>query len=214
MKSSWPAATLVGLVVAFAFVACAGAPGASQQPTSTPSTQPTDLSTTEPTPSAEPTPPGATPTAASPTDNDVVPSQPDLTRIAKGETPAGWVEVVSPEGTCRIAVPGDWDTTLLPSTGAVLLEAQASPFDTAFTTWDEFKSNMQLVYFGADKEILVNDEETLLMRTGPSSADYSYLLALNEGDHACGTIDTVVSSSIDKWRDTSHQILYTLAPKG
>lgn len=210
--SAWPVACFAGLLVVLALVACGGT-GASPQPTATPSLVPTR----EPTPSAEPTPslpPGVTPTIPSPTDNDVILGEPDLTRIATGETPAGWVEVLSPNGTCRIAVPGDWDTTLLPGTGSVLLEAQASAFDTAFTSWDEFKNNMQLAYFGADKEILVNDEDTLLMRAGPSAADYSYLLAMNEGDHACGTVSIVTGNSVFTWLETSLKILYTVAPKG
>jgi hypothetical protein len=202
-------ASLASLAIALVVAACSGSPGSA---TASPSPTPTVAATAGLTASVEPSP-TATQGAVATTPPATAGSAPDPARIATGETPAGWVEVVSPAGTCRIAVPSDWDTQLIPGTGAKLLEAQASAFDTDFATWDEFKANMKFLYFGADKVIDVDSADVLIMHTGPSSADYSYFVALNEGDHACGTLSTVVSSSIATHRETSHQILYTLATK-
>lgn len=206
----WPlSASLTTLGIALVVAACGATPGAG---TSSPSPTAAASATSSPAPTL-----GASPTATEGAIASTPPvtggSTPDVARIATGETPPGWVEVVSPAGTCRIAVPSDWDTQLIPGTGAKLLEAQASAFDTEFGTWDEFKANMKMLYFGADKVVDVDTAEMLVMHAGPGSADYSYLVALNEADHACGTLSIVVSSSVDKHRETSHQILYTLAPK-
>lgn len=200
-------ASLVTLVLALVVAACGGTPGAA---TASPSPTATVRATASQAPSVTPSP---TQGAVATTPPAQAGSAPDPARIATGETPAGWVEVVSPSGVCRIAVPSDWDTQLIPGTGAKLLEAQASAFDTEFATWDEFKTNMKFLYFGADKVVDVDTDELLIMHSGPGSPDYSYLVALNETDHACGTLSTVVSSSVDIHRETSHQILYTLAPK-
>lgn len=200
-------ASLATLLIALAVAGCGGTPGAA---TASPSPIPTVAATAGQTPSVVPSP---TAGAVVTTPPATAGSAPDQARIATGETPTGWIEVVSPTGVCRIAVPSDWDTELIPGTGAKLLEAQASPFDNEFTTWDEFKANMKFVYFGADKVVDVDSAEMLIMHTGPGSADYSYFVALNEGDHACGALSLVISSSIAKHRETSHQILYTLAPK-
>jgi hypothetical protein len=202
-------ASLTTLAIALIVAACGGTPPAG---TASPSPTPTPRATSSQVPSVEPTN-TATQGAVATTAPATTGSAPDPSRIATGETPAGWVEVVSPTGTCRIAVPSDWDTELIPGTGAKLLEAQASALDTEFATWDEFKSNMKLLYFGADKIIDIDTNEMLIMHSGPSSPDYSYLVALNESDHACGALSTVISSSVDKHRETSHQILYSLAPK-
>lgn len=199
-------ASLATLLIALAVAGCGGTPGAA---TASPSPTATVPVTASQTPSVQPSP---TAGAVQTTPPAPTGSEPDPARIATGETPQGWLEVLSPTGACRIAVPPDWDTQLMPGTGAKLLEAQASAFDNSFATWDEFKANMQFAYFGADKVVVVDTDEMFVMHTGPGSADYSYFVALNEGDHACGTVSIVTGSSIDKYRETSHQILYTVAP--
>lgn len=199
--------SLATVIIVVAIAGCGAAPSAA-----TPSPSPTP--TIRPTATAAPTVvPSATQGAVETTPPTAAGSEPDQARIATGETPTGWVEVLSPTGVCRIAVPPDWDTELMPGTGAKLLEAQASAFDNPFTTWDEFKTNMQFAYFGADKVVVVDTDEMFVMHSGPSNADYSYFVALDEGDHACGTVSIVTGNSIDEYRETSHQILYTVAPK-
>jgi len=217
--------------IAFTFVlaavpllsACTGAVGPTTAPTATASAAPTAAATTAPpttppappTPSAEPTSPGVTASPASPTDNDIPPGgDPDLARIATGEFPDGWQDVASDQGTCRISVPGDWDTTTLPGTGAKFPDAQAGLSEQPTGVWTDLIATFQQLYFGADKEILLSDDRLFLMRAGPSGADLSYLLAMQNGEQTCVVLAVATGAQREQYRETLHQILYTLAAGG
>jgi hypothetical protein len=205
----WPATALIVLTLA----ACGGAgvPTLATTPTAPPtaSAQPTD----EPT-AGEPTEPPAPDNTAT-----VAPgSELDFARLATGETPDGWVEVPSPEGHCREAVPSDWYTDILPGFGdSPDLHVQsmvAKDLVPAWNTWPEYIVALKKTYFnalsGGVQEVLVETDELFLMRETSHSG--GYVISRNNHDlTACGILLTVDEAFVDQWAAIDIQILYTLA---
>ena len=213
-------ALLAGLVLATA--ACTGtapAPGTSTPtagPTTGPTAHPTAQATPAPSPSAAATPttePGMT---AAPTATGATGGLPDLARIAAGETPAGWKEVRSTDGVCRMAVPPDWDTETMPSAGiSPGFEAQALMSNDQLANYGSFDAYIETaktVYFGPDRIVLIETDELFLMTAGPSTPDASFLVGRNLGESVCGILLTIRGNAIADFLATGQQVLYSLAP--
>lgn len=206
---------LLSAVVVAVISACGGGPpGGQPSPTASPASQPTDLATLPATPgSDDPTPPGAPdPTAAG---TPAAVALPDLARIAGGETPAGWKEVRTADGACRMAVPADWDTeTMAGAAIAPGFAGQVMMSNDPLANWGSFEDYAESAkagYFGADKIVLAETDELFVMAAGPSSPDASVLVGRNRGDSVCGVLLTLTANGVAQLLDTGHQILYSLA---
>jgi hypothetical protein len=196
---------LVVALIGLALSACSG--------TQAPSFTPTPAGSDEPTP--EQTVPGATDTASP------IPgaAEVDFARLAMGETPDGWVEVLSRDGHCRQAVPNDWLTDVIVGFGdSPDLHVQSMVADDLvpqWNTWPEYIVALKNTYFTAlsssSMVVLVEDDELYLMRETAHGGG-SYVISRNNHDAtACGILLTVDEAFKDQWAATAVQILYTLA---
>jgi len=188
-------------------------PGAqTSEPTSASSgtPEPTDAAETEPAETdaqataANETPAGSAAAAAV-----------DLARLATGETPAGWQEILSGDGACRMAVPADWITGVLPGT-ATGAYAQSILANDGVTDFKAEIAHLKATYFGelndSANEVLIEDDHVFVMRETVHGGA-SFVISLNGENTACGIITAVDEVAANDLRDTSVQILYTLAEK-
>jgi len=188
------------------------APGTSQAQTTEP--QATDFDTPEPTAAEETDSVEATPSASTPS-GTAASATVDLARLATGETPAGWQEILSGDGACRMAVPADWLTGVLPGT-ATGSYVQSTLANDSVTDFKAEIARLKATYFGGlndpQREVLVEDDHVFVMRD-TVSGEASFVISLNAENTACGIITAVDEVAADDLRPTSIQILYTLAEK-
>jgi hypothetical protein len=211
------APAVAAAMVALTLVACngAGLPTFSAAPTAVPtaSTAPT----AEPTADVPTDTPGAIPddSANPPTSGT---GAIDLARLATGETPDGWVEVISRDGHCRQAVPNDWLTDIIVGFGdSPDLHVQSMVADDLvpqWNTWPEYIVALKATFFnalsGGTQEVLVETDDLYLMRE--ASHKGGYVISRNNHDGtACGILLTVDEAFADQWAAINVQILYTLA---
>jgi hypothetical protein len=186
-------------------------PAASQATTEPPAT---DFDTPEPT-AAEETAQTATTAPESTPNGTAASANVDLARLATGETPPAWQEILSGDGKCRMAVPADWITGILPgtATGSYAQSTLANDGQTDFKT--EIAS-LKATYFGGlndpQNEVLIEDDHVFVMRE-TARGGASFVISLNADNTACGIITAVDEVAADDLRPTSIQILYTLAEK-
>jgi hypothetical protein len=187
-------------------------PETSQAQTREPQTTPYD--TPEPTEAVETQPTDATPPDSTP-GGTATSANVDLARLATGETPAGWQEILSGDGKCRMAVPGDWITGVLPGT-ATGSYAQSILANDGVTDFKTEIAHLKATYFGelndSANEVLIEDEHVFVMRETVHGGA-SFVISLNAENTACGIITAVDEVAADDLRPTSVQILYTLAEK-
>ena len=133
----------------------------------------------------------------------------DLSRLAKGETPAGWVEVRSADGACRQAVPADWFVNTLPGSGqSPDLLTQSLLSNDSITDFQAQIDALKTTYFN-EKTVLLENDEVFLMRENGEGA--SYILAKNGGNHACEVLLTITKTGPDDNAASVIPILYSLA---
>lgn len=207
---------MLSILATMSFAACGGAPpqGTGPSPAASATVQPTAVATPAtspiggtpaPTGQPEPTPAAGTPAAV---------ALPDLARIAAGETPAGWKEVQTADGGCRMAVPPDWDTETMSGTAiAPGFAGQASVSNDPLAnwgSWEAYISTVKTAFFGPDRLVLVETDELFVMAAGPSSGDASVLVGRNRGESVCGILLIITGNAIADLLDTGHQILYSL----
>jgi len=192
------------------------APGSPGSPTLQPTTagadtaEPTDAQETEPVETdAQATAANETPAGSS------AAAQVELGRLATGETPAGWQEILSGDGACRMAVPADWITGVLPGT-ATGSYAQSILANDGVTDFKAEIAHLKATYFGelndSANEVLIEDDHVFVMRETVRGGA-SFVISLNAENTACGIITQVDEVAANDLRDTSIQILYTLAEK-
>ncbi len=72
----------------------------------------------------------------------------DVERLATGETPPEWVEILSDDGACRQAVPPDWIESGIP--GQVLspeIQVTSVLANDTITSWPDHVAHLQATYF-------------------------------------------------------------------
>jgi hypothetical protein len=203
---------VAAMMVALALVACNGAGlpsfGATPTPTSTANDQteqPTETPLAEPTGTA---PPGTT--ASLPPTTDI-----DFARLATGETPDGWIEVLSRDEHCRQAVPNDWLTDIIvgfgDSPGLQVQSMVADDLVPNWNTWPDYIAALKRFFLGDGQLVLVENDDLFLMR-GTTAGGGNFVISRNNHDlTACGIVLTADEAFLDKWAATDIQILYTLA---
>ncbi len=216
----------LAVLAVLVLVACGGTPAAPATPTQPAAATPTaqapptspDPAQTPATPTDQPTPaqPGTTPMATTGT----VVSPPaggevDVTRLATGVTPPGWVEVRSADEACRIAVPADWTTDILPGTGSSPgFEAQATVGHDQFSAfggdWPAYVELIRNTYV-AEEIVLHSSEETFLMRSPETLAEVTYRALRRRAASSCTLLATVRGHGMDQYHATMVQVLDTLA---
>ena len=208
------AALALGCSQATPILSALGSPGsqtAEPTPAGADTPEPTDAEETEPTETdAQPTTTTETPAGSAGSAGEV-----DLGRLATGETPAGWQEVLSGDGACRMAVPADWITGVLPGT-ATATYAQSILANDGVTDFKAEVAHLKATYFGelndSANEVLIEDDHVFVMRETVRGGA-SFVISLNAENTACGIITQVDEVAANDLRDTSIQILYTLAEK-
>jgi hypothetical protein len=179
------------------------------QPTLTPGT-PVDA-----TPRATPSPADTSPTASSPQPAPASPVQGstdvDLTRVGTGTTPDGWQEVTSADGECRLAVPADWLTDIIPgSASSPGLEATAFIAGEQFSGWPEYVQRVDETLIPGH-EVLLSTDDAFLIRSALTAGDLSYVLAINRGTGACSVLVSVRPNALDAYAGVAAEMLQTLA---
>ena len=189
-----------------------GAPETSTAQTTEPQT--TDIDTPEPTEAVETEPTDTKPPESTP-GGTATSATVDLARLAMGETPPGWQEVLSGDGACRMAVPADWITGVLPGTASGTY-AQSILANDGVTDFKAEIAHLKATYFGelndSANEVLIEDDHVFVMRE-TRHGGASFVISLNAENTACGIITQVDEVAADGLRPTSIQILYTLAEK-
>lgn len=138
----------------------------------------------------------------------------DVARLATGETPEDWVEILSADGACRQAVPPDWFESGIP--GQVLspeVQATAALASDSITGWPAWLQHLQSTYFTDGQEVLVETDRLFLMRATQRGGG-SHVLALNGGTTACVIVLAIDAAGVDAYAPIGLQILYSLAEIG
>jgi hypothetical protein len=214
----------VSVLVAIFVVGCSQAgPVSSAKPTSSPratNALPTDFATLEPTDAQETEPTETTTPVATSTgspDASQATVEVDLSRLATGETPQGWMEVLSGDGACRQAVPAGWTVDVLPGTATSPdFYVQSILANDGVTDFKAEIAHLKATYFGelndSANEVLIEDDHVFVMRETVRGGA-SYVISLNAERTACGIIVSVDEVVADQYRPVSTEMLYTLAEK-
>lgn len=138
----------------------------------------------------------------------------DLSRLASGETPTDWVEILSNDDACRIAVPPDWIDPGIP--GQVLspeIHVTSTVANDAIANWQDHVAYLQATYFTDGQEVLVENDRLFLLRSTERGGG-SHVLALNGGVTACGVVLAIDEAGIGQYGSIGVQILYSLDEVG
>lgn len=138
----------------------------------------------------------------------------DASRLAAGETPADWVEILSNDEACRQAVPPDWIESGIP--GQVLspeIKAASIVANDPITDWTDHVAYLQATYFTDGQEVVVETGDVFLLRATKRGGG-SHVLVLNGGTSSCGIVLAIDEAGVEQYTPIGRQILYTLAELG
>ncbi|MBI2781749.1 MAG: hypothetical protein HYX55_08145 [Chloroflexi bacterium] len=216
--ASRSAAPLLATAFLLLFAACggSGAPTGAASPGGPGSTAAGDESA-EPGDGGQPSgpataEPGTTPasngSSSAPADGTGV----DNARLATGETPSGWVQVLSNDSACRQAVPPDWYTDVGIPGDALAVDNFASSRvvrDSA-AKWSDYIDRLKATYFTDGQLTLLQTDRLFLMRN-TVAGNHSRVMALHLDGYACGVIIPIDEAAGDTYDAIATQILYSIA---
>lgn len=194
--------------------------GGSAAPTGPASVPPTSAAvspgTTAAVPTAAPDPTGvagptdgATPATSGSDPGVVIPSDPAL--LGTGLVPDGWQVIEDETGTCRMAVPSDWATDVLPASAqtSVLVEGLAGVYANT-QDWDAFTQTADQIYLTG--HVVLIDTADVFLIANPIGPDFdlSYMLGLRFDDVNCQLLTTVQRNWISQYAAPAILIAQTL----
>lgn len=179
-------------------------PSAGVQPTDAP--DPTDAAqpTDAPLPSGEATPAatGSDPDAGIPT---------DAALLGTGLVPEGWQIVEDVTQTCRIAVPGDWTTDIVPGAGQTSALAEGiAAVNVDAQEWDTFKQNVDQFYLSGHVTAIDTDDAFLIANPVGPDFNLAYLLGLRFDDVNCSVLVTIQRNGMAEYAAEAILIAQTL----
>lgn len=183
------------------------------------SAAPSTIGPIAPTPAGTPVVPptdGGAPTASpapGATDSDpggaILPT--DAALFGTGLVPDGWQIVEDVTGACRIAVPAEWTTDVVPGVGQTSALAEGLAGVSADTQeWDALKQAIDQFYLSG--HVVLIDTEDVFLISNPIGADLdlSYVLALRFDDVNCQLLTTVQRNWIAQYAAPAILVAQTL----
>lgn len=125
--------------------------------------------------------------------------------------PDGWQIVEDATTTCRIAVPGDWTTDIVPGAGQTSALAEGIAAVSADTQeWDTFKETIDQFYLSGHDTVIDTDDFFLIANPADQGVAFAYFLGLRFDDANCAVLVTVQSNGIAEYAGEAALIAQTL----
>jgi hypothetical protein len=143
------------------------------------------VATADPSAGVEPTD-APDPTGA-PGSGAGIPTDPAL--LGTGLVPDGWTVIEDTTAACRIAIPPDWISDILPGTGqpSALAEALAS-VSADSQDWETYTDNVDQFLLPGHATLIDTEDAFLIATPITADGDLSYLLGLRFDDVNCNVL--------------------------